>query len=274
MWEKSCIFATKKSRSLYKMPRPSKHTLVSDMKRLGLIGRTLKHSWSKRWFDELFAHEGITDVCYNLYELPDIEHLREWVRAEGLAGFNVTIPYKEAVITHLDAVDPVATAIGAVNCVTVHNGHLVGHNTDAPAFADTLRPHLRPWHTSALILGTGGASKAVDYTLRQMGIKTAKVSRNPASHPGTVSYLKAQELAATHYLIVNTTPMGMYPDMAFTPWPPPHCLSPKHLCYDLIYNPEETRFMTESKLFGAQVCNGLPMLERQAELSWSLYLTV
>lgn len=216
----------------------------------------------------MFAREGIHDFIYELYELPSVDGFRDWVFEQELVGFNVTIPYKEAVIPHLDVLDEVAVAIGAVNCVTLEDGRLIGHNTDAPAFSETLKPHLHPWHTSALILGTGGASKAVAYALQQLNISSQIVSRTPEKHPGTISYLEACEAASDSFLIINATPVGMSPNNALTPWPYTYRLGMKHLCYDLIYNPEETRFLTEAELCGAHVCNGLPMLERQAELSW------
>lgn len=238
------------------------------MNKLGLIGKTLGHSWSKRWFEAMFAREGIENYQYELYELPTLDGFRDWVFEQGLQGFNVTIPYKEAVIPHLDDLDAVAAAIGAVNCVTLEAGRLIGRNTDAPAFAETIQPLLQAWHTAALILGTGGAAKAVAYALNELHIDSIMVSRTPDEHPGSISYLEACEAASERFLIVNATPAGMSPNEALTPWPYTYRLGMKHLCYDLIYNPEETRFMTEAELCGAQVCNGLPMLERQAELSW------
>lgn len=241
------------------------------MKKYGLIGKTLKHSWSKQWFDNMFAERGISDAEYMLYELPELGDFREWFLRNGLSGCSVTIPYKEQVIPFLDQLDAEAAAIGAVNCVELRGGRLIGHNTDAPAFAETLRPLLQPWHTSALILGTGGASKAVAYALKTMDIDHLFVSRNPAGQPDTIAYYQAVEEARQRFLIINTTPAGMFPNTALTPWPDLHTLGAKHLCYDLIYNPEETRFMLDSELNGAQTHNGLPMLHRQAELAWAIW---
>ena len=238
------------------------------MKQYGLIGKTLSHSWSRRWFEKMFEREGITDCRYSLYELPSVTRLREWVATNGISGFNVTIPYKEAVIPQLDEIDSVAEAVGAVNCVAVADGRLVGHNTDAPAFLETLQPLLQPYHRAALVLGSGGAAKAVAYALRQLGIEYLMVSRTPQQHPHAVSYDDAAGLAASHLLIINATPVGMYPDMDDTPWPYPHLLGERHLCYDLIYNPATTRFLHEAAANGAKTCGGLAMLERQAQLSW------
>lgn len=241
------------------------------MKKYGLIGKTLKHSWSKQWFDQMFANCGIADCEYALYELPELGDFRQWFLQTGLSGCSVTIPYKELVIPFLDELDSEAAAIGAVNCVELCQGRLIGHNTDAPAFAQTLKPLLQPWHTSALILGTGGASKAVAHALQSLGIEHLFVSRNPDGQPGTISYSQAAEEARHRFLIINTTPVGMYPNMALTPWPDLHTLGAKHLCYDLVYNPEETRFMLDSELAGAQTFNGLSMLHRQAQLAWSIW---
>ena len=241
------------------------------MKQYGLIGKTLSHSWSRRWFEKMFEREGITDCRYSLYELPSVTRLREWVATNGISGLNVTIPYKEAVIPQLDEIDSVAEAVGAVNCVAVADGRLVGHNTDAPAFLETLQPLLQPCHRAALVLGTGGAAKAVGYALRQLGIEYLLVSRTPQQHPHAVSYDDAAGLAASHLLIVNATPVGMYPNVDGTPWPYPHLLGKRHLCYDLIYNPETTRFLREAIAAGAHTCSGLAMLERQAQLSWEIW---
>jgi len=244
-----------------------------SMKKYGLIGKKLGHSWSKKWFEEMFSREDIRDAEYRLYEMPSVEGLHQWVTQEDLIGFNVTIPYKEEVIPLLDQLDEVAASIGAVNCVEVRDGRLIGHNTDAPAFSQTLQPLLKPWHTQshALILGTGGASKAVAYALRQLGITYALVSRTPQDHPSAISYDEALKLAKNNYLIINCTPAGMYPDIDATPWPDASILSDKHLCYDLIYNPLKTRFLHEAESYGATITNGLAMLERQAQLSWHLW---
>ena len=241
------------------------------MKQYGLIGKTLSHSWSQRWFEDMFGREGITDCRYSLYELPSVAGLREWMAENDISGFNVTIPYKESVIPQLDEIDSVAEAVGAVNCVAVANGRLVGHNTDAPAFLETLQPLLQSHHRAALVLGTGGAAKAVSYALRQLGIEYLLVSRTPQQHPHAVSYDDVADLAASHLLIINATPVGMYPDVDGTPWPSPHLLGVKHLCYDLIYNPETTRFLREAATAGAHTCGGLAMLERQAQLSWETW---
>ena len=167
------------------------------MKRYGLIGKTLRHSWSQQWFSRMFAREGITNAEYTLYELPSVDGLKQWMLQKGINGLNVTIPYKEAVLPLLDRLDSEAQSIGAVNCIKVVDGQLEGYNTDAPAFAHTLQPLLQSWHSRALVLGTGGASKAVTHALHGLGIDCTLVSRHPELHPGAVSYSQAESLAET-----------------------------------------------------------------------------
>ena len=241
------------------------------MIKYGLIGNPLGHSWSQQWFESMFAREGIDDGQYRPYERDSLAGLKVWVCDEGLEGFNVTIPYKETVIAHLDHLDPVAKSIGAVNCVERRGTQLIGHNTDAPAFASTLKPLLQPHHTAALILGSGGASKAVAYALKELGIDYVIVSRQPLQHPRAIGYDQARTLAASHTLIINATPVGMSPNVSASPWPHFDLLGSRHLCYDLIYNPPRTRFLTDAEARGAQICNGLAMLERQAQLSWDIW---
>ena len=246
--------------------------------RLGLIGNPLGHSWSQRWFEEMFRREGIADATYGLFPLPTLDGLREWVLREDLAGFNVTIPYKEAVIPYLDGLSEEACAIGAVNCVRVRDGRLTGHNTDAPAFRETLLPHLKPWHTRALVLGTGGAAKAVCHVLRGLGIEVTLVSRETKNYKlktkrltPVVSYAEAAGLMGSHLLVVNATPVGMYPNTGATPWPYAELWTSRHLAYDLIYNPSPTLFLKQASEGGTATLGGLPLLHRQAELSWELW---
>ena len=238
---------------------------------LGLIGYPLGHSWSQRWFEEMFRREDIDGATYRLYPLPSLDGLREWVMREGLDGFNVTIPYKEAILPFLDALDAEARVIGAVNCVHVEGGRLTGHNTDAPAFRETITKTITKTGKKALVLGTGGASKAVYHALRQLGIAPTLVSRTPGAHPGAVSYTEAAALMQSHLLVVNATPVGMYPDVEATPWPRPDLWTSRHLAYDLVYNPSPTRFLREAAAHGAATLGGLAMLHRQAELSWEIW---
>lgn len=235
---------------------------------LGLIGNKLGHSWSQQWFEAMFRREGICGASYSLFELPSLNDIRSWAAEKKLDGFNVTIPYKQNIIPFLDELDPTVSAIGAANCIEIRQERLIGHNTDAPAFLQTLQPILRPCHSQALVLGSGGASKAVSFALHQLGISHIVVSRHPENGNNTIGYDQAANLANSHLLIINATPVGMWPNTEATPWPHPHLLTPQHLCYDLIYSPKETRFLIEARQQGAATQNGLAMLHRQAELSW------
>ena len=226
----------------------------------GLIGYPLGHSFSKGYFTRFFEEEQI-GAEYKNFELPEISELTQVLSEETtLRGFNVTIPYKQQVMTFLDEVDPAAIAIGAVNVVKVtrHEGrlYLKGYNTDAIGFADSIRPLLKPHHTHALILGTGGASKAVDYALRQMGIKTRFVSRTPSAD--TFSYADLTPEVLGHYtVIVNTTPLGMHPKVDACPPLDYSQLSERHLLFDAVYNPAKTKFLQQGEQAGATICNGM-----------------
>lgn len=244
------------------------------MRRFALIGRKLGHSYSQRWFEELFAREGLKDHSYRLVEMASLEGLREWVRREGIDGFNVTVPYKKDVIAQLDALDETAAAIGAVNCVTVEGGRLMGHNTDAPAFRQTIQ-NTGFRIQNSFILGTGGAAHAVAHALEELGIPYVFVSRTPGQHPDAIGYGQFLTLCPQDStLIVNATPVGMYPDVDAAPLDIIHAFtcSPIHaFVYDLIYNPTPTRLMREAAAAGAQVKDGLEMLYLQAEYSWHLF---
>ena len=249
-----------------------------------LIGNKLSHSWSQRWFEGQCRDRGLVDRDYALIELDSLDTLRAVVAERRLRAFNVTIPYKCSIVPLLDELSPEAAAIGAVNVVEVlRNGdgtvRLYGRNTDAPAFMQTLSPLLRPWHRHALVLGTGGAAHAVAWALASLHIVFHFVSRTPA-RTDELSYSDAVALAADKanpacpYLIVNATPVGMSgpPWQACSPWPRPDLWSPRHLCYDLIYNPEQTLFLRQATAHGAATSNGLDMLHRQAHLSAFLTL--
>jgi len=255
------------------------------LKKFALIGKKLGHSYSQRWFEELFAREGLQDYSYELVEMPSLDGLRHWVQREGICGFNVTVPYKQAIIPQLDELDAPAAAIGAVNCVTVEEGRLVGHNTDASAFQQTLEEILRQSSNQAIkqsfVLGTGGAAHAVAYALAQLGIPYTFVSRTPEKHDNAISYdqLSKQLLTVNSKLLtINATPVGMYPAVDATPLDlSPFTQALKHsdnqaiLIYDLIYNPSPTRLLREAAALGAKAKDGLEMLHRQAELSWEWF---
>lgn len=240
----------------------------------GLIGYPLGHSFSREYFTEFFAKQTI-DAEYKNFELPSIEQLPKLLESEeSLCGFNVTIPYKQQVIAYLDELDEAARAIGAVNVVKITHKdgkqHLKGYNSDYIGFTDSIRPLLRPHHTHSLILGTGGASKAADYALRQLGIQTLFVSRTEKE--GIISYDRlTPELLATYTVIVNTTPLGMYPKTDECPPLDFTSIGSRHLIYDVIYNPEKTLLLQHGEKRGATICNGMKMLIGQAKAAWGIW---
>lgn len=243
------------------------------MKRYGLLGYPLGHSFSASFFAEKFKREGIA-ARYDNYERPSVEHLREWVEEAQLSGFNVTIPHKQAVISFLDAVTDDAKAIGAVNVVKVEekDGKLFlrGYNSDVIGFANSLLPLLKEHHRKAFVLGTGGASRAVVYALEKLNIEVHLVSRRPQQGQYTYEML-TPELLSTHHLIVNCTPLGTYPNVDTCPALPYEALTAQHLLYDLVYNPEETLFLSKGREQGAVTKNGYEMLILQAEAAWQFW---
>ena len=237
------------------------------MDKYGLIGYPLQHSFSISYFNEKFQNEYINAKYIN-FEIPTIDALPEILASNPeLKGLNVTIPYKEKVISFLDTVSPEARAIGAVNVIRVeHKGNdivLKGYNSDLIGFTQSIQPMLRPYHKKALILGTGGASKAINYGLKSLGLDTVLVSR--FERPGTIQYEKiTPEVIEEYNVIVNCTPCGMYPHFEECPNLPYEAMSNKTLLYDLIYNPDQTLFMKKGLRMGATVKNGLEMLLLQA----------
>ena len=244
------------------------------MKTYGLIGYPLGHSFSRGYFTDYFGREGI-EAEYKNFELPSIEQLAQVLQTEPtLQGFNVTIPYKQQVFSFLSELSEAAQAIGAVNVVKVMRRdeglYLKGYNTDYIGFTDSIRPHLKPHHTHALILGTGGASKAVDYALRKLGLKTQYVSRT--AREGIIAYDElTPELMAQYTVIVNTTPLGMHPKVDECPPLDYAQLTPQHLLYDVVYNPAKTLFLQRGEEHGATICNGMDMLIGQAKAAWRIW---
>jgi shikimate dehydrogenase len=242
------------------------------MKQFGLIGYPLSHSFSKGYFAAKFAKENIVDCKYDIFPLEKIGDFVGLCNThKNLVGLNVTIPYKEKIIPFLDELDETAANIGAVNTIKFNNGKKIGYNSDCYGFEMSLKPLLKSHHTQALILGTGGASKAVEYVLKKLGIDYQYVSRT--KNDNAISY---DELLTTHdlrltTLIINCSPIGMYPNIHDAPAIPYQFITDKHLLYDLIYNPEETQFLKEGKERGAQTKNGLEMLHLQAERSWQIW---
>lgn len=236
----------------------------------GLIGYPLSHSFSPGYFKEKFAKAEI-DAVYRLFPLANIKELPKLLAEHSsLSGLNVTIPYKEQVIPFLDDIDNAAKTIAAVNCIKISNGKLKGYNTDVIGFEQSLAPLLQPQHTKALVLGTGGAAKAVAYVLDKLNIDYKLVSSS--GKIGTVAY---EDISAAtvdeHTLIINTTPLGMHPNIDACPDIPYSALGETHLLYDLIYNPEETTFLKRGTAQGATTKNGYEMLVLQAEASWDIW---
>lgn len=236
--------------------------------RYGLIGKSLTHSWSKAYFTEKFDSQNIPAS----YENIEFQNISDCDRELLLpfSGLNVTVPYKESIIELLDELSPVANEIGAVNCIQVQDDKLIGHNTDAYGFRDSLRPFLKSWHNKALILGTGGASKAVAYVLDKLGIEYRFVSRNHTEGQYTYDELNAKAVEIFTF-IINCTPLGMYPDIGTAPTLPYSALGEKNLLYDLVYNPEESLFLQRGSARDSQTINGLHMLRAQAEASWKIW---
>ena len=244
------------------------------MKRFGLIGRTLGHSFSARYFAEKFEREGLSkEYEYKLYELPEIACVEEFMRStEALVGFNVTIPYKQQIIPYLDDLSAEACNIGAVNCVKIFDdGRRVGYNTDVEGIRLSLNKLLGQVEPeAALVLGTGGASQAVQYVLAERNIPYQIVSRDAAK--GNLTYEDVScEVLSRHTLIVNASPVGMFPNVDSAPQLDYSGLTPNHYLFDLVYNPTETKFMKQGAANGAHTLSGLDMLYAQAEAAWEIW---
>ena len=244
------------------------------MDKYGLIGYPLGHSFSKSYFNEKFENEGINAEYIN-FEIPTLDSLPEILASNPeLKGLNVTIPYKEKVISYLDSISPEARAIGAVNVIRVdHKGndtYLKGFNSDVIGFTKSIEPLLERFHKKALILGTGGASKAINFGLKSLGLETVFVSR--FERPGTIQYSQiTPDIIQEYNVIVNCTPCGMYPHIDECPQLPYEAMTSKNILYALLYNPDETLFMKKGAQHGATVKNGLEMLLLQAFASWEFW---
>jgi shikimate dehydrogenase len=240
------------------------------MKTFGLIGYPLSHSFSPGYFAHKFETQNITDAEYLSFPISSINKLTELVaNNKSLVGLNVTIPYKQAVIPFLDELDETAVAVGAVNTIKIKNNKLIGYNTDVIGFEKSLSRLLEN-DSHAIILGTGGAAKAVGFVLKKLNIEHIYVSRNKSKH--TFNYEELDEtIIKKHTLIINTTPIGMSPEVSSSPNIPYNLLSEQHFLFDLIYNPEITLFLQKGKDKGCRTQNGLEMLHLQADSSWSIW---
>ena len=243
------------------------------MKRFGLIGKMLGHSFSASYFAEKFEREGLAEECrYDLYELSEIEQVKGFLLTPGLEGFNVTIPYKQQIIPYLDSLDEKAKGVGAVNCVRLEaDGRLVGYNTDIVGIEVSLDKLVGEAKIDgALILGTGGAAQAVKYVLRQRGITYKVLSREVGRADMTYDEVD-ESVMESHHLIINCSPVGMYPRVDEAPNIPYAMLTPSHYLFDLVYNPLQTRFMSLGIERGASVLSGIDMLYAQAEAAWAIW---
>lgn len=257
------------------------------MKKFGLIGFPLSHSFSKSYFTKKFEELGLEDHVYELFPLPNISDVQELITSQpDLIGLNVTIPYKIGIMYYLDKVDEAAKAIDAVNCIKIVNHkpvesfftgeltsmkvRLEGYNTDAYGFETSLKPLLKKHHEKALVLGNGGATRAVIYVLKKLGIDYTIVSRRNIGRQISYSAID-KNVMKEHLLIINTTPLGMSPEITASAELPYELLTNRHLLYDLIYNPEETEFLKRGREQGAAIKNGLEMLHLQAEKSWEIW---
>jgi len=240
------------------------------MRLFGLIGKPLSHSFSKNYFTQKFLSEGIRNCSYENFPLDTVDELPALLQSRPeLEGLNVTIPYKEKVLALLDEMHEDVAATGACNCIRVVKGRCFGFNTDIAGFRGALQPYLNNSVRKALILGTGGAAKAVAFALQQLSIKYSFVSRT-AGHG--ISYANLDpELISEHLLIINTTPLGMYPNTETAPELPYSCLTSRHILFDLVYNPEKTKFLEQGEHRGAAIINGYNMLVIQAEESWKIW---
>ena len=237
----------------------------------GLVGKNIAYSFSEGYFAQKFENLCLKDHSYKNFDLPQIEDFKDLVDDnKNLKGLNVTIPYKEAVIPYLHKLDKKANEIGAVNTIKFTKKGLKGYNTDCYGFKKSIQPFLKKHHKRALILGTGGASKAVAYVFNELGIKFKFVSRTPGNNQ--FGYNELDEKTVKKYtVLVNCTPLGTFPNIEEKPDIPYHLITEKHLFFDLIYNPERTAFLQEGGNQGAAIWNGLRMLELQAEKAWEIW---
>ncbi len=245
------------------------------MRKFGLIGYPLGHSFSQKYFTAKFEREEIENCSYELFPLENIDDVRLLFEInKNLLGLNVTIPYKEQIIDYLDELDVTASRIGAVNCIKIEDPEFTrikkGYNTDCLGFRDALQPHLQKHHTKALVLGTGGSAKAISYALEELHIEHRFVSRqlgNTHLHYTDID----KTILDTYPVVINCTPLGMFPDTDKEPAIPFRYLTPYHLCFDLVYNPQETKFLQLAKDHGALAVGGYAMLCNQAEYAWKIW---
>ncbi|MEO8763403.1 MAG: shikimate dehydrogenase [Ginsengibacter sp.] len=245
------------------------------MKMYGLIGNPLSHSFSQKYFTEKFRAENITGCSYLNFEIKDLnKEIPQLKKDPRLCGLNVTIPYKSDVIAFLDEISEESREINACNCIKIYNGNWKGYNTDITGFERSFTPYLQPHHTKALVLGTGGSSKAVGYVLKKSGIEFLPVSRKRENAPGAIQYEDiSRSLLQEFTIVINTTPAGMFPNVDGYPKIPYEFVSEKNYFFDLVYNPSRTLFLSRAGDRGALTRNGDQMLAIQAEESWKIWMS-
>ena len=244
--------------------------MQKQIENFGLIGKDISYSFSKKFFTQKFINEGLNNCSYENYDISSISKLLEVINDTKIKGLNVTIPYKESVIELLNHIDPIAKKIGAVNTIKIDKQNkLLGYNTDYIGFKQSLESNISN-QKRALILGTGGASKAIVYALKTLNIKTLLVSRKKREESITYEDISNQ-IIKDHTIIINCTPLGTYPNIEECPKIPYQYITERHLCYDLIYNPIKTKFLILSEKKGASIINGNEMLENQAMESWKIW---
>ena len=243
------------------------------MNNYGLIGKSLSHSFSKSYFEKRFKEKHLEEHYYHNFDIESLEDFKHIIQSTpNLKGLNVTMPYKESILPFLDQLSPEAEEIKAVNCIKILNSKLIGFNTDVYGFAQSIKPFLDVNHQRALVLGTGGASKAVAYTLKKIGVEVYYITSSGKKNDNSFFYHEINDRVMEAFkLIVNTTPLGMHPEENTCPNLPYDLFTEQHLAYDLIYNPSETLFLQKAKQKNAMVVNGLSMLQLQAEKSWEIW---
>lgn len=240
---------------------------MKDQIKLGLIGKNIPYTFSKKYFEHKFQKLLLSQYSYEIHELESIENVSEIFKIPDLKGLNVTIPYKEKIIPYLDRLSEEAQEIGAVNCIKIENGQKIGYNTDADGFEKTFLLHRKAHHQSALVLGNGGAAKAIQYVLKKHQIPFITISRNTEINYDNLS----KEIVEEHLLIIQCTPVGTYPNIDESVPFPFEGLSENHLIIDLVYNPEYSLFIKKGAQKGAKTVNGYYMLEQQAEKAWEIW---
>jgi len=241
-----------------------------EKRKYGLIGKNINYSFSKKYFNDKFLKENITNCSYENYDLQSIKDFKNIIKDDAIKGLNVTIPYKEEIIELVNKIDPIAKKIGAINTIKIHDKDIIeGYNTDYIGFVMSLK-NIISNQKKALVLGTGGASKAIIFGLNSIGVKSTIVSRD--KREGVISYSElSKKVIEENTIVINCTPLGTFPEVQEYPKIPFEFLSSNHICYDLIYNPEKTKFLLESEKMGATIINGKKMLENQANESWKIW---